>query len=51
MKIAKKEITETKLDDVINYLCRTLSRPKSVKYDRLIVEVDSLICTDKGPRR
>ncbi len=49
-KIAKKEITETKLEDVINYLCRTLSRPKTVKYDRLIVELDSLICAEKDPR-
>lgn len=51
-KIAKKEITEAKLDDVVNYLCGTLSQPKSVKYDRLIVEVDSLmICTEKDSLR
>lgn len=49
-KITKKEIAETQLDDVIDYLYRTLSRPKAVKYDRLIVEVDSLICTEKDPR-
>jgi hypothetical protein len=42
-KIAKKEIAETQLDDVTNYLCRALSHPKAVKFDRLIVEVDSLI--------
>lgn len=51
MKMSKKELTDTKLDDIANYLCRALSRPKSVKYDRLIVEVDSLICTDKGLQR
>lgn len=49
-KIAKKEINEVQLDNVINYLYRTLSRPKAIKYDRLIVEVDSLICTEKNPR-
>jgi len=50
-KIAKKEITEAQLDNIINYLCRTLSQLKIVKYDRLIVEVDSLICTEMNPRR
>jgi hypothetical protein len=43
-KIAKKEISVKQLDDVTNYLCKTLSRPKAIKYDQLIVEVDSLIC-------
>jgi hypothetical protein len=42
-KIAKKEIAKMQLDDVTNYLCKTLSRPKAVKYDLLIAEVDSLI--------
>ncbi len=50
-KIAKKEIANAQLDTITSYLCRTLSRPKTVKYDQLIVEVDSLICTEKDPRR
>jgi hypothetical protein len=49
-KTTKKEMTETQLDIIINYLCITLSRPRAVEYDRLIVEVDSLICTEKAPR-
>lgn len=49
-KITKKELTETQLEDIVNYLCSTLSRPKAVKYDQLIVEVDSLICVEKDPR-
>jgi len=43
-KIAKKEISVAQLDDVTNYLCKTLSRPNVIKYDQLIVEVDSMIC-------
>lgn len=46
-KIAKKEITGTQLEDVVNYLRETLSQPKAVIYDRLIVELDSMICTEK----
>jgi hypothetical protein len=42
--IAKKEISVTQLDDVTNYLCKTLSQPKAVKYDQLIVQIDSLVC-------
>ncbi|WP_144036951.1 hypothetical protein [Synechococcus sp. MW101C3] len=50
-KITKKEITKSQLEDIANYLCSTLLRPKAVKYDRLIVEVDSLICVEKDPRQ
>ncbi|MCS5691962.1 hypothetical protein NZK33_08180 [Cyanobium sp. FGCU-6] len=48
-KITKKEIPKSQLEDVVNYLCITLSRPKVVKYDQLIVEVDSLICVETDP--